>query len=103
VRKGFPMGNPIPIQNGKQRETTLVAADNAVVLVEKGQEKSIKQDVKLAVQAITAPVKHGTKFGEVVISVGDQPIKQVDLVVEEDIAKGSFVDRFKRWISDKVS
>jgi len=103
VRKGFPMGNPIPIQNGKQRETTLVAADNAVVLVEKGQEKSIKQDVKLAVQEITAPVKQGTKFGEVVISVGDQPIKQVDLVIEEDIAKGSFVDRFKRWLGDKVS
>jgi D-alanyl-D-alanine carboxypeptidase (penicillin-binding protein 5/6) len=103
LRKGFPVGDPIPIPNGKNRTTTLIAAENAAVLVEKGQENQIKKNINIAVQEITAPVKRGAKFGEVAILVGERPVMNVDLVVEEDIKAGSFVDRLKWWIVDKIS
>jgi len=103
LRKGFAVGDPIQIAGGKDRSITLVASDNAVVLVKKGQEELIKKDINILVQEISAPVSQGTRFGEAVISIGDQPVTRVDLVVEEDVEKGNLVDRLKWWIIDKVS
>lgn len=103
VRKGFPVGDPIPVARGETRTTTLVASDNAVVFVEKGQEELIKKDINVRVEKIIAPVKQGTRVGEVFVSVGNQQVATVHLVVEEDIEKGSFIHRLKQWIVDKVS
>lgn len=103
LRKGFSVGDPIPIAGGKERSTILVASDNAVVLVKKGEKELIKQDINISVHTIIAPASQGTSFGEAVISIGDQPISRVDLVVEEDIKKGNLVDRLKWWFVDKVS
>ncbi|MBD3305184.1 D-alanyl-D-alanine carboxypeptidase [candidate division KSB3 bacterium] len=103
LRKGFTVGEPLRIENGKERATTLVASENAVVLVEKGQEEALKQTVHIPVDRIVAPVREGMRFGEVVISIGEQVVTKVDLVTENTIEKGSLVDRLKWWIVDKVS
>jgi D-alanyl-D-alanine carboxypeptidase (penicillin-binding protein 5/6) len=103
LRKGFSVGDPIPIAGGKERSTTLVASDNAIVFVKKGQKELIKQDINISVQKIVAPASQGTSFGEAVISIGDQPVTRVDLVVEEDIEKGHIYHRLKWWFVDKVS
>lgn len=103
LRKGFSVGDPVPIARGKARSITLVASDNAVVYVKKGQQELIKHDINLTVHTIIAPVSQGTSFGEAIISIGDQPVTRVDLVVEEDIKKGHIFDRLKWWIVDKIS
>jgi D-alanyl-D-alanine carboxypeptidase (penicillin-binding protein 5/6) len=103
LRKGFSVGEPIPVSGGKSRTTTLVASDNAVVLVKKEQKELIREDINIPVQEIIAPASQGTRFGEVVILVGDRPVTSVDLVVEEDIKKGTVIDLLKWWIMNKVS
>ena len=103
LRKGFSVGDPIPIAGGKERSAILVASDNAVILVKKGEKELIKQDINISVHTIIAPASQGTSFGEAVISVGDQPVSRIDLVVEEDIKKGHIFDRLKWWFVDKVS
>ncbi len=103
LRKGFSIGDPIPVIGGKNRTTKLVASDNAVVLVKKGQKEHIKKDINIPVQEIAAPVSQGTSFGEAVIFVGEQLITSIDLVVEEDIKKGNVFDRLKWWFINKVS
>ena len=102
-RKGFSVGDAISVSNGKKRTTTLVASDNAVVLVEKGKQQAIRHDVNITVQEIIAPASQGTRFGEATIFIGDQAAATVDLVLEEDLEKGSFVDRLKWWIVNTIS
>lgn len=103
LRKGFSIGNPLPVVGGKNRTTAVVAANDAVVLVEKGQAKLIKTAIHLPVKELTAPVSKGTKVGEAVVSLGEREIGKVDLVVEDEIKKGNVVDRLKNWIVDKAS
>lgn len=103
LRKGFTVGEPVPISRGKKRMTTLVASKDVVILLEKGKDQQIQQEIDIPVDRIIAPVQQGMRFGEVVISVGERVIKRVDLVTEEDIEKGNFVDRLKWWLVDKVS
>jgi D-alanyl-D-alanine carboxypeptidase (penicillin-binding protein 5/6) len=103
LRKGFTVGKPLLISRGKKRATTLVASENAVVLIKQGQKKEIKQEIDIPVDRIIAPVEQGTRFGEAVIFLGDQVIMKVDLVTEKDIEKGSIVDRLKWWIVNKIS
>ena len=102
LRKGFTVGEPLLIARGKERTTTLVASENAVVLVKKDQEKEISQTVDIPVSKIIAPVEQGMRFGEVVISIGDQVVARVDLVTETDIPKGNPLERMKWWIVNKI-
>lgn len=102
-QKGFTVGNPILVARGKIRTTTLVAAEDGAVLVEKGQEQNIRQEVHIPVQEIIAPISRGTRFGEAVIFIGDRQAKTIDLVTEDDIQKGSIMDRMKWWIVNLVS
>ncbi len=103
LRKGFSVGKPVLIARGKKRMTTLVASKDVVLLIEKGQSDQIQQKIDIPVRRIIAPVNRGTRFGGVVVSLGDQVIMEVDLVTGDDIQKGSLVDRLKWWLMDKVS
>ena len=103
LQQGFTVGEPLRIARGKERTTTLVASENAVVLVPKDQEHAIKKEINIPVDEIIAPINKGTRFGQAVISVGDQTITTVDLVTENDIEKGSIFQRLKWWIVNKIS
>jgi D-alanyl-D-alanine carboxypeptidase (penicillin-binding protein 5/6) len=103
LRKGFTVGDPLLVNRGKERTTTLVASHNAIVLVPKGKELDITQDVRIPVDTIIAPVDRGMRFGEAVILVGDQEVARVDLVTESRIEKGNLLERLKWWLVNKIS
>ncbi len=102
-RKGFTVGAPIRVARGDTPATTLVAAENAVVFVEKGQEDHITREITVPVDRIVAPAPRGTKYGEALIALDGQVLAKVDLVTEIDIEEGSFVERIKWWVLDIVS
>ncbi len=89
LQKGLTVGKPVPVVQGQKQAASLVAADNAIILVKKGDEDQIRQEIELAAPRLVAPVRQGTKVGEAVIFVGERPVTSVDLVIEEDIAKSS--------------
>ncbi len=103
LRKGFTVGDPLLVNRGKERTTSLVASENAVVLIPKGENLDITQDIRILVDAIVAPVDQGMRFGEAVILVGDREVARVDLVTESRIEKGNFLERLKWWIVNKIS
>ncbi len=102
LRKGFSVGDPVPVYQGKIRATTLVASDNAVVLIPKGKKGEIRQEVNIPVARIPAPVSQGLRFGEAIISIGDTEVMRVNLVTEHDIPRGNLFDRLKWWILNKI-
>lgn len=103
LQKGFTVGDPLRVARGKEYETTLVASDNAVVLVPKDQEPNIRQDIKIPVKEIIAPIEKGTRFGQAVIFLGEQAVATVDLVTDNDLEKGSILQRLKWWVIEKIS
>ncbi|MDY0093707.1 MAG: D-alanyl-D-alanine carboxypeptidase family protein [Candidatus Vecturithrix sp.] len=103
LQKGFTVGSPLRVARGKEYTTTLVASDNAVVLIPKNQEADIRQDIKIPVNEIIAPIEKGTRFGQAVIFLDEQEIATVDLVTENDLEKGSIFQRLKWWLVDKIS
>jgi D-alanyl-D-alanine carboxypeptidase (penicillin-binding protein 5/6) len=103
LQKGFTAGDPVPVLQGKLRSTHLVASDNVVVLVKKGQKDLVRQEVNISAQSIQAPAPQGASFGEVTVFVGEEPVTTVDLVLEEVLEKGSLIDRVKWWIVNKIS
>lgn len=103
LQKGFTAGDPVPVVHGKKRSTHLVASDNVVVLVKKGQKDIVRQEVSIPAQSIQAPAPQGASFGEVTVFVDEQPVTTVELVLEEELEKGSLIDRLKWWIVNKIS
>jgi D-alanyl-D-alanine carboxypeptidase (penicillin-binding protein 5/6) len=103
LQKGFTAGDPVPVLQGKVRSAHLVASDNVVVLVKKGQKDLVRQKVNISVQSIQAPAPQGASFGEVTVFVDDEPVTTVDLVLEEALEKGLLIDRIKWWIVNKIS
>jgi D-alanyl-D-alanine carboxypeptidase len=73
------------------------------VLIPKNQEADIRQDIKIPVNEIIAPIEKGTRFGQAVIFLDEQEIATVDLVTENDLEKGSIFQRLKWWLVDKIS
>ncbi|GAK60408.1 serine-type D-Ala-D-Ala carboxypeptidase [Candidatus Vecturithrix granuli] len=103
LQKGFTVGSPLRVARGKEYETTLVASENVVVLVPKDQEPNIRQDIKIPVKEIIAPIQKGTRFGQAVIFLGEQVVTTVDLVTDNDLEKGSIFQRLKWWVVEKIS
>lgn len=103
LQKGFTVGQPIAVHQGKERTVRLVASENAAVLIKKSQRDNIRQEVHIATEHIQAPASQGTSFGTVTVFVADEPATTVDLVLDEDLEKGSLFDRLKWWIVNKVS
>ncbi len=102
LQKGFTVGEPLLVARGKKRTTTLVASENAVVLIKKDQEKDISHKIDIPVSKIIAPIKQGTRFGEAVVSIDNQVVARVDLVTETDIPKGNPFEQIKGWVFNKI-
>lgn len=103
LQKGFTVGEPVPVYRGKKRTVRLVAASNGVVMVKKDQRDQIRQDVTIDFNRIAAPAPQGKRFGSATIFIGDEPAVSVDLVLDEDLERGSLFDRLKWWIVNTVA
>lgn len=82
------VGNII-VSKGIIKNVNVVVASNAGVLVKKGEEGEIVQNIQLE-KSIEAPVKQGQKIGTLTISTTSntkEVISSVDLVAEKNIEK----------------
>ena len=101
-QKGFVVGDPVRVQRGKEHTAALVAAENVIVMVQKGQAQDVHHEVHVPMNYMVAPVEAGMRFGEAVVLIGDQPITKVDLVTGQKVEKGSLYDRVKWWVADLI-
>ena len=72
-----------------------VFKDNCGVLVEKGQESSVVQNVAFD-ENISAPIQEGQKLGEVTYTLNDKIISTCELVAGESVDKMNFLTMGKR-------
>lgn len=91
----------LPVQKGKVTEINGIAREEFKLLVKKGEEAQVDQEIILP-QYLQAPVKKGEKIGEAIISLNGKEVGRVDIITPEDIEKASFLDVINRMFRRMV-
>ena len=82
------------IKGGEKTRVNAYAADDGYAyLPEQGSKELISGSVEMD-EKVKAPVKKGTQVGTYVISVADDPVNKIPLIVKEDIGTG--------WLPSKI-
>lgn len=76
----------IPVAKGTVPSIQGIFADNSGVLIEKGQESSVVQNVYIE-ENLSAPIEEGQKIGEVKYTLNDELVATSDIVADIGISK----------------
>lgn len=92
VTKGSAVGPEVPVSKATKKKTQVVAADDLVVVVKRGEEKDIA--VKLdKIEMLEAPVKKGQAVGQLSVLLKGQVVARGVAVASEEIPRASFFRR----------
>ena len=78
----------VRVWKGKGKFAEAVAPQGLGATVEKGMEDQVTSSMSLRTD-LEAPVRRGSKVGEVVFSAGGQEVGRTDLVAKDDVLKGN--------------
>jgi D-alanyl-D-alanine carboxypeptidase (penicillin-binding protein 5/6) len=102
ARKGDKI-QEVKVSKGSSPKINAVTETDISVLLNKGEEKSIKKTAELP-EVVNAPIKKGEKLGAVIISINDKEVGRYDLVCDTDVTKSSFMNNlknsFRYWFGD---
>ncbi|CCU80293.1 D-alanyl-D-alanine carboxypeptidase [Halanaerobium saccharolyticum subsp. saccharolyticum DSM 6643] len=94
--KGDQIQN-IPIVESADQVAVGEIANDLYVMVQKGREKEISQEVKVK-DSLTAPIEKGGVLGELTVYNGEKVISKVDVVAAKDIERANIITRMWRKI-----
>ena len=87
----------LPIAKGKVDMVNILVKEDTNILIKKGQSNQIEKEVILP-DFINAPIMKNEKIGELIIKNSGKEIKRVDLVVEDEVLKATFLDILRKII-----
>jgi len=87
----------IPIAESANKVAVGEVASDLYVMVQKGQEKDISQEVKVK-DSLTAPIEKGGVLGELTVYNGEKIISTVDVVAAAEIERANIITRMWRKI-----
>ena len=83
----------VAVELGKQSRVTVKPAEEAALLVDKGQLSSVCTEMTLE-EKVTAPVMQGQQLGTLTVKAGDKILAQVALVAEQPVERMNWGDIF---------
>ena len=86
---------PVQVELGTQAQVTPMLADPTPLLVDKGLQGSVTQEVKLE-PSVTAPVESGQQLGNLVIQAQGQELAKIPLVASETVSRQTLGEIFYR-------
>ncbi len=90
------------VEKGVEDSVEAIFESDAGVLIKKGQEKSITQEINIP-DKITSPVEQGQKIGEVVFKLDTQELARINIVAKKEIKKVGFFNNstymFEKWFN----
>ena len=87
----------IAVLKGKSQTVKVYAAEDYCAVVKKGDKSNYQVDTELA-QNVGAPVKAGEAVGKLLISKNGNIVKEIAVVVKEDIKHLSYFETAKKVI-----
>ena len=82
-------GAAVPVELGNSDSVAAVPGEEVSLLVEKGQKGSITTEITLE-PVVTAPVSRGQRLGMLTVRAGEQVLRQIPLVAEQEVPRLSF-------------
>ncbi len=89
----------VKIQKGEKEEVNVVIKEQINVLIPRGKSTALDSKAEI-MSTLNAPIKEGTKAGEIVYFFEDKEVGRSDLIVPENIKKASFATVSKRLLRD---
>lgn len=81
----------LPVTKGKTDEVEVFASENFTAVVKKGDKDKYETILKLP-EKVKAPLKAGDKIGSVIVTKDGNIVKEIDVVVKENIKHSSYFD-----------
>lgn len=78
----------INIGKGEVDQIDLAAEKNVGAIKKKGEEMNLTSQINVS-EFVTAPIKKGTKLGEIIVLKDGKELEKVDLVASQDVGRGS--------------
>lgn len=94
VKPGEVVGD-VRVGKGTMDQVGVVAPQGAGILMQKGENKKVKTEMKL-LPALTAPVSRGDTVGELKIIVDGKTCERVPLVAQRNVPLGNFWRQLKK-------
>ena len=88
-----PENATVPVKLGKCSYVALVPEGDTQLLISKGQASRITTEITLA-ETVTAPVKEGTRLGEMILSSDGQTLATIPLVAAVQVERLTWLDLF---------
>ena len=82
----------------KTKTTNIYASENYYGLSKKGDKT--EYDITYEIEQLKAPMNSGDKVGKLIISKQGNVVKEIDLIVKEDLVKISYFDGLKQIASN---
>ena len=90
----------IDITKGMEKQVNCIYKDDTGVLVKKGDEGNITQEVNIK-ESLQAPVYYGDKVGEVSYILNGEKMQTIDIIAEKDVTKSNLwsvtTKLFENW------
>ena len=76
----------VKVEKGVEQEVNAILDSKASVLIKKGQEKSVLQEIKID-EKISAPIEKNQKIGEAIYTLNGEEVAKIDILAEKEIKK----------------
>lgn len=87
----------IPVLKGKNQTVKAYASEEFSAVVKKGDKSNYQVDTEFS-QSVNAPIKAGTAVGKLLISKNGNIVKEISVVVKEDVKHLSLLETTKKVI-----
>ena len=85
----------ISINKSKKEKYKAYLKDDATILEDKTINDKNNYSYEISLNKVTAPLKKNTKVGKVTVLENNKEIKDIDLIIKEDIKKSNIMDYLK--------
>lgn len=85
----------LPVSKGDKNNIKVVSNSEISVLIKKGEDKSIRKEIKLP-ETLVSPIVKNQQIGEMLIYKNDKEIAKFPLVSSCDVGKSSFIVNLRK-------
>ena len=85
----------LQVSKGDKNNIKVISNSDISVLIKKGEDKRVKNEIKLP-EILIAPIKKNQKLGELIIYKDDKEVAKFPLISSSDVNKSSFIVNLRK-------
>lgn len=90
------------VEKGVETSVDAIFESEAGVLIKRGQEKSITQEINIP-DKVSVPIEQGQVIGDIVFKLENQELARINVVAKKEVKKTGFLNNsshmFEKWFN----